>query len=254
MKLPACLGFAIALLAMSGSICCAAPAAELADLPLVEVLPPKVVKVGSREGTLDTSFAVLLTGVGGWVSIDRALSTELASNGLPVVGFNTLRYFWRTRTPEETADDVARTIEHYMRAWSRERVVLIGYSLGADVMPFVVNRLPADLRSHIAATVLIGIGDTAAFEVHLRDWVSGADAPGKPIAPELERLELTKVACLYGAGERHSLCPRLALAGAHSEEIGSGHHLGGQYGEIARRILTIVATPGDARAAVPLEK
>jgi type IV secretory pathway VirJ component len=240
MKHPAWLRLAIALLAIHASLCHAAPPAELRDLPLVEVAPRKVVEAASDGGTLGASFAVLLTGVGGWVSIDRVLSDELAANGLPVVGFNALRYFWRTRTPEETADDVARTIEYYMRAWSRERVVLIGYSLGAEVMPFVVNRLPTDLRSHISATVLIGIGDSASFEFHVRDWVPSAETPGQPIAPELDRLELSKVVCLYGAGESHSLCPRVARAGGHSEQIGSGHHLGGQYREIAHRILAFI--------------
>jgi type IV secretory pathway VirJ component len=62
----------------------------------------------------------------------------LADNDVPVVGFNTLRYFWTARTPEETARDVPRTMEHYMRTWSRERVVLLGYSIGADVMPYSI--------------------------------------------------------------------------------------------------------------------
>lgn len=251
MKLPTCLRFALALLAVSVSICRAAPPAELGDLPLIEVPPRKIAEAESAGGTLDTSFAVLLTGAGGWVRIDSVLSDELADNGLPVVGFNALKYFWRRRTPEETAEDVARTMEYYMRAWSRSRVVLIGYSLGADVLPFVVNRLPTDLRTHIAATVLIGISDTASFEFHLRDWVPSAEAPGKPIAPELERLEVAKVLCLYGAGERHSLCPRLAQAGARSEEIGSGHHLGGEYREIAHRILSVVGTPDEVQEKLP---
>jgi len=251
MKVPACLRLSIALLAMTGSIRGAASPAELRDLPLIEVPPREVVEAGPDDAALKASFAVLLSGAGGWVTIDRVLSDELANNGLPVVGFNTLRYFWRTRTPEETADDVARTMDYYMHAWSRPRVVLIGYSLGADVLPFVVNRLPPDLHSHVTATVLIGIGQTASFEFHVRDWVPSAEAPGQPIAPELDRLELAKVVCLYGAGELHSLCPRVARAGGRTEEIGSGHHLGGQYREIARRILMIVANPSDVRAEVP---
>jgi hypothetical protein len=116
---------------------------------------------------------------------------------------DSLHYFWKARTPEETANDIARTIEHYTAAWSRQRVILIGYSLGADVLPSIVNRLPSDVREHICSIALVGLGDTTIFEVQIKHWLPGAKLDGQPVAPEL----------------------------------GNGHHLGGQYREIAHRIV-----------------
>lgn len=49
-------------------------------------------------------------------------------------------------------------------AWGRKWVLLIGYSLGADVMPFLAGRLPEDLRQQVAAVTLLGPGRTASFE------------------------------------------------------------------------------------------
>jgi type IV secretory pathway VirJ component len=214
-----------------------ASSAQLNDLPLIEV-PAR-----GKGAALNASppLVILLSGDGGWAGIDRELSAQLAQNGVPVVGFNTLRYFWEARTPEETARDVARTMQHYMHAWSCDRVLLLGYSLGADVLPFVLNRLPEEARQAVSATVLIGLSDTAIFEIHVSEWLHGAASRGLPVEPELRSLDRSHVLCLYGAGEGDSLCPALARDGASAEQIGSGHHLGGRYDEIARRILEFSA-------------
>jgi type IV secretory pathway VirJ component len=210
--------------------------AGLRDLPLIEVNAK-----AQPSTSLPAPLAVLLTGDGGWAGIDREVSAALAAHGMPVVGFNTLRYFWNARTPEETARDVARTMEHYIHAWSRDRVVLLGYSLGADVLPFVLNRLAPELRRKVSATALIGLGDTALFEIHALQWLPGAAPHGLGVEPELRKLDASRVLCLYGAGESDSLCPTLTHTGARVEEIGVGHHLGGRYEEIAERILAFAA-------------
>ncbi|HEY4574832.1 MAG TPA: AcvB/VirJ family lysyl-phosphatidylglycerol hydrolase, partial [Thermoanaerobaculia bacterium] len=56
-------------------------------VPLVEV--PASPSSGRDE------MAVLLTGDGGWAVTDRGLSEALAKGGIPVVGWNSLRYFLR---------------------------------------------------------------------------------------------------------------------------------------------------------------
>ena len=116
-------------------------------------------------------FALLLTGDGGWAGLDQELAARLAAAGVPTVGLNSLKYFWKARTPEEATRDVTRILRHYLAAWHKERVLLIGYSFGADVLPFVVNRLPAELRARVVSVSLLGIDASASFEVHLSDWV-----------------------------------------------------------------------------------
>ena len=61
-------------------------------------------------------------------------------------------------------------------------MLLVGYSFGADVLPFVVNRLPADLRARVASVSLLGIDSNASFEVRVTDWV-GADDGRRTDAP-----------------------------------------------------------------------
>jgi type IV secretory pathway VirJ component len=187
-------------------------------------------------------MALLMTGDGGWAGLDQELAARLAANGVPTVGLNSLKYFWRERTPEETAGDVARILRHYLSAWNKKRVLLVGYSFGADVLPFVVNRLPSDLRERIASVSLLGIDANASFEVRIAEWV-GADNGGAPTRPELARITQLPVLCLYGEGEKDSICPGLPAGAIAREQVGSGHHFGGEYATLADRILAFARAP-----------
>jgi type IV secretory pathway VirJ component len=202
---------------------------EINDLPVNEV---------HAEGADDKAaeFAVLLTGDGGWAGLDQELAARLAASGVPTVGLNSLKYFWTQRTPDEAAHDVARIIRHYLAAWNRKRVLLVGYSFGADVLPFVVNRLPADLKPQIVSVSLLGVDSNASFEISIADWI-GSEEVGPATRPELANLGTTPVLCIFGAGETDSICPGLHAPRVSSEQVGTGHHFGGEYAQLADRIL-----------------
>lgn len=200
---------------------------EIGDLP-VSVVPA----TGSS-----SEFALLLTGDGGWAGLDQELAARLAASGVPTVGLNSLKYFWTQRTPDETAGDVARLMRHYLAAWSKDRVILVGYSFGADVLPFVVNRLPPELRARIASVSLLGIDSNASFEVSVADWIGSGDG-GPPTRPEIAALPHVPVLCIYGEGESDSICPGLPEGALLTrEQVGKGHHFSGEYATLAERIL-----------------
>jgi type IV secretory pathway VirJ component len=209
-----------------------APAADIGDLPLQEV---------HASGT-SNEFALLLTGDGGWAGLDQDLAARLAADGVPTVGLNSLKYFWSARTPEQTAQDVTRILRHYLSAWNKQRVLLVGYSFGADVLPFVVNRLPPDLRQRVASVSLLGIDANASFEISVSDWI-GSDSGDRATQPELGRIAHLPVLCLYGEGEKDSICPGLPQGVATREQVGTGHHFGGEYAALAERILAFARLP-----------
>lgn len=203
---------------------------DLEGLPIIEV-------PASRPGDL---LAVLITGDGGWAGIDRSLGGALAKKGIPVIGLDSLRYFWKARTPKGTAADVDRILRHYLAAWKRQRVLLIGYSQGADVLPFVVSGLSPDMRSRVQLAALLAPGTRAVFEFRLSNWLSD-DEEGLELRPEMEKLTGTPVLCVYGAEEEDSLCPTLARARARVIRLPGGHHFDGDYDRLATSILDQVA-------------
>lgn len=196
------------------------------DLPLVTV-------DARRPG--DT-LVILLTGDGGWAGLDRALSSALAANGMAVIGWDSLRYYWTPRTPDAAARDLARILAHYRSALKRQRIVLIGYSFGAEVLPFLATRLPAELKAHIGKVVLLGASPQAHFEFRLTDWLGRTEA-GLDVASEVARLAGMSVLCVHGAKEHDSLCPRLGATMARSLTLPGGHHFDGDYPALARLIL-----------------
>lgn len=197
------------------------------DLSLVEVPAPNA----DRGDTM----ALILTGDGGWAEIDRSLAGGLAGAGIPSVGWSSLRYYWQPRTPQAAATDLARIIGHYTSAWHKTRVLVIGYSFGADVAAFLVNRLPAETRGMIPRVTLLGLSDGATFEFHVSEWVGGGEDQ-YPTVPEVERLPMP-VTCIKGADEDDSACT--GLKGPHISivTIGEGHHFSGDYDRIVRVIL-----------------
>jgi type IV secretory pathway VirJ component len=210
--------------------------ADVRDLPLVEV--PATAPPAAAERTL---FAVLLTGDGGWAGLDQDVAGALAARGVPVVGLNTLKYFWHERSPETAAHDLERIIRRYGVAWQRPTVLLVGYSFGADALPFLYTRLPQDVRAAVRAVSLLGLGDTASFEFHVSDWIPGSSGPGRPTVPEIARMGGASVLCLYGADERDSPCPTAASATVQAVALGGGHHFGGDYAALAQQILAHAA-------------
>lgn len=201
---------------------------EMQDLPLIE-LP-------AANSVVDY-FAIVVSGDGGWANIDRQIGDSLLENGIPVVGFDSLQYFWTVRTPAEAAKDLQRILTHYLTAWKKDRVVLIGYSLGADVLPFMTDRLSPKLLSRIKLIALLGPGKYAEFEFHMKDWLEASDESVWPTRPEVEKLRGIKLLCFYGLEEEDSLCKDLNADDFKIVPMTGGHHLGGDYQQIARRIM-----------------
>jgi len=206
----------------------AAVATPIADLPVHEVL-------AKGEGK---TMAVIYTGDGGWAGLDQELAAALAEKGVAVVGLDSLQYFWQPRTPEGAARDLERILEHYQASWHSERVILIGYSFGAEVLPFLVNRLTPAWREKISQVALLGPGLSTSFEFHLSDWLGGgAKGDARPVKPEVEKLAGLKVLCFYGREEKEPLCPDLDPARISLQPLDGRHHFGGNYGPIVARIL-----------------
>jgi len=207
----------------------APPPAGLSDLPLVEV----PVRPGAPAAD---SFAIIMSGDGGWAGLDQDVAAALTAQGIPVVGLDSLRYYWTARTPQGLAADTDRIIRYYLAHFGKQRVLLIGYSQGADVLPFAVNRLPDATRAHVALTAVMGMSEHALFEFHLSSWISDSDSGPKTL-PEIDRIAGVPVLCIYGADEHDSLCPQLDPQRFKVVKLKGGHHFDGDYANLALQIL-----------------
>jgi type IV secretory pathway VirJ component len=85
--------------------------------------------------------------------------------------------------------DLNRILQHYSALWKRTEVDIIGYSFGADVLPFMLNRIPADSLQKIRVITFLGLSSTADFQFHLTDWISSRTrSTSQMVRPEVEKL------------------------------------------------------------------
>ena len=207
----------------------APPPAALGDLPVVEV--------AAHPGVAQSDeFALIMSGDGGWAGIDQDIAAALTAAGIPVVGLDSLRYYWTARTPEGLAADTDKLIRYYLAHFNKKRVLLIGYSQGADVLPFAVNRLPAATRASVALAAILGMSEHALFEFHVSSWIADSKS-GPATMPEVDRISGMPVLCIYGADENDSLCPQLDPRKIIIVKVKGGHHFDGDYAGLAQHIL-----------------
>ena len=203
----------------------------LADLPITEI--------PANSGHM---LAIFWSGDGGWASLVSSISKELAANGVAVVGVNARAWMEHgKRTPDDVARDTERMLRIYLAQWSRTRVVLLGYSRGAGFIPFIVNRLPADLRERVTLVGLLGAEHSASFEFHLLDLVrTKKRATDIAMLPELKRSTGAHYFCLYGKREEDTICPELDPARTTIVSREGDHHFDRNYPAIAQDILKAI--------------
>jgi type IV secretory pathway VirJ component len=202
--------------------------ASIKGLPLVE-LP------AAGPGDL---MAVFYSGDGGWRDLDKQISGVLAAHGIATVGVDSLRYFWEKKTPQQVADDLAAILRHYRAAWGRSHVIVLGYSFGAGVAPFAINRLPASERTAIRQISLLGLEKRAPFEFHVSGLLGiGPSGDDRPVLPEIAKLEPALLQCFYGEDEPDTACRAPEFDHAERIETAGGHHFDGDYGALAEKIM-----------------
>ena len=181
------------------------------------------------------ALAILVSGDGGWRDLDKTIGEWLSARGVHVVGLDSLHYFWSKRTPKELATDIASIVE---RADPDKKlpVMLIGYSFGADTIPFAFPLLPQDLQQRTKLLALMAPGLTTSFQVTIEGWLD-IDDSGYEIVPAIAALPADRVVCVYGEDEDDSACPDPSLKAVTQVKTTGGHHFDGDYEALGQQFL-----------------
>ena len=182
--------------------------------------------------------ALIISGDGGWARMDEELAAYLGRNGIPTIGLNSLRYFWFARSRAEIGEALTEMLEQADRKWPGREFILIGFSRGAGVLPFMLEELSTPLRRRVVRVALLSPAVATRFEFRIRDWWSDSPSPGAyPLAPAIKSLRGMDVLCLYGREDSQALCPHLPPGVASVIAFPGAHHLHDEYAEIGSTIL-----------------
>jgi type IV secretory pathway VirJ component len=199
---------------------------EALDLPLVVMWPP-----GAR------AVDIFVSGDGGWADLDEGVARRLAAQGIAVVGWNALRYFWHEKSPQAFADDLARVV----RSLPEDAAVFAGgYSFGAETVPVVVAAATDPALKRIAGLTLLGPGSYATFEVSPLDWIrTSKQATKHPVGSAIAEAS-RPVLCVATDDDRESGCPARPLPAYTRSVVPGGHHFGADYAGLGSRIAAFI--------------
>ncbi len=148
-----------------------------------------------------STLVFLFSGDGGWLDFDDQLSLAFAEKGFNTAGFNSRSYFWNKKTPHKTANDLTDLINKYLNDYNANNIILCGYSFGADVVPFIYNRLPLSLKNKVESLILLSPFASTDFVVHTTDLLNiGGDHRRFKVKQETQKIKIP-IFCFYGEEE-----------------------------------------------------
>ncbi len=194
-----------------------------ADISEVKGLP--LIITNSKTPDKQAPMALLISGDGGWYGFEQQIADNLAVRGIPTVGLDSKKFFWNRRTPEETAADIAKALDYYSKEWGREKIVLIGYSLGAEIVPFIANRLPAEIKSKVESSVLLSPDITTDFEIHFSNMLGMGNRQNTYNAlNEINKMQGVRTLIIFGEGEKTEIPELLKNPSVVVRKIPGDHH------------------------------
>ena len=167
----------------------------------------------------------MISGDGGWTDFDQSVANSLAKKGFPTLGLDAQKYFWSRKTPEQCIHDFSIAIEEYLGKWQKKSFILIGYSFGADVVPFLADRFEENLSKAVSGVVMMSPDKTGDFEIHVTDMLSlGSSKDKYDVIAETKKLQNITVVALFGNEEPAEDISSFRATGAKIEVIPGSHH------------------------------
>ncbi|SFI40282.1 AcvB/VirJ family lysyl-phosphatidylglycerol hydrolase [Halpernia frigidisoli] len=140
----------------------------------------------------DSPLIFYISGDAGFNTFSKSLSDEIFARNYDITALNSKAYFWKLKTPEQTAKRIADYLNQKLKGRKNQKIVILGYSFGADVTSFIVNRLPQNLQNKIESVILLDPSKTADFEVSLQGMLFDGARGDYEVLPEINKMKVPK--------------------------------------------------------------
>lgn len=189
----------------------------------------------------DLPVFVFISGDGGWNTFNESFCKGLTSHGIPVIALDSQKYFWKSKSPEIATQTLQKIIESYQKIWKRDRFVLAGYSFGANIIPFIANRLPQSVRDNLNSLILISPDEKGDFEIHLSNMLNLGLSKGKyNVLNEIQKEDIGKYLVVFGSDENQGTLQSFKNKGVKIEILQGNHHFDSGYDALVQMIGTEV--------------
>ena len=183
------------------------------------------------------AFVFYISGDGGLNSFTISLCDNINKAEYSVTALNARSYFWNKKTPQQAANELADYLARATSNRKNQQIVLVGYSFGADVLPFIINKLPAALKSKIKTSVFIAPSTSTDFEIRLTDMFSQGKKRSMDVVAEMNRMDATKTVIIQDGDEKGFPVKSITLKNLTVETLTGSHHFDGDTKLVAQTVL-----------------
>jgi type IV secretory pathway VirJ component len=180
-----------------------------------------------------------ISGDGGLNRFSNELCTAINKEGFDVDAMDSKSYFWSQKTPARTAEDISDFLSKKIARRPNQQIVLIGYSFGADVLPFVLNRLPKNIADKIKVSFLMASSGSTDFVIHIADLFGSGKRRGMDVLSEVNKISNQKIVILNSSDDKQ-LDPGKITIKHITEILPGGHHFDGDINEIVKAIVKYI--------------
>jgi type IV secretory pathway VirJ component len=177
-----------------------------------------------------------ISGDGGFNKFSTSFMQTLNKQGYAVIGLNAKDYFWNKKTPQEAANAIESAINESNKQWKKKNIVLIGYSFGADVAPFILTHLSASIMSKVTHLILLSPSPKTDFEIHVLQMLGWGKNSGESVPAEINKVS-NPVTIIVGDDENEFPFTQLTIKNKRVIKMPGGHHYDGDVSTLCKQIV-----------------
>ena len=185
----------------------------------------------------DKPLDFYISGDGGYTSFSEGVCTTINKAGYKVTSLNSKSYFDDQKTPKQTTDDIVNYLNDEFNKRKDQQFILIGYSFGADITPFVVNLFPDSIKKKLISVILLSPSTSTDFETHVWDKLGLKKKRSMDVVSEVNKLGAIKTTIILGNDDDDFPINSIKLKNYSHELLPGGHHYEGNTDEVARTMM-----------------
>ncbi|AHF15049.1 virulence factor [Niabella soli DSM 19437] len=181
-------------------------------------------------------LVLYISGDGGFNTFTNGFCASVNKKGYTVTALNSRSYFWSKISPEQAAAAISAYIDDAFKSRAGQQLILLGYSFGGDVSPFIINRLSASAKKHLASVILMDPSTSTDFEIHVSDMWGKPKKRSMDVIAEINKMGNHKTAIILGEDGKDFPLRSVSLKNFRSERLPGGHHFAGNTDGLAATI------------------
>jgi type IV secretory pathway VirJ component len=176
-----------------------------------------------------------ISGDGGFNKFSTSFMQTLNKQGYAVIGLNAKDYFWNKKTPQEAANAIESAINESNKQWKKKNIVLIGYSFGANVTPFILTHFSLAFAGKINHLILLSPSSKTDFEIHVLQMFDWGKDSGESVPAEINKIS-KPVTIITGDDETEFPFSLLTIKNKQVIKMPGGHHYDGDVNALCNKI------------------